>query len=250
DLAAVERTLQRQGDSVAAIITEPVMCNNGCIPPGPGYLEGLRALCDHYGCLLIFDEVITGFRLGLSGAQGYYGVTPDLAVFGKAMASGYPISVLAGREKYLRLLAEGTVIHAGTMNSGNPSVAAALATLEVLERDDVHARLHRLGARLRDGLRAAARDAGQPLRVQGPGPMFHAGFALPGREDAPVRDLRGALDAYDRPKYAAFVAEMQERGVRLIGRGLWYVSAAHTEGEIEHAVETAREVLEGMEREA
>jgi len=245
DLAAVERTLQRQGDSVAAIITEPVMCNNGCIPPGPGYLEGLRALCDQYGCLLIFDEVITGFRLSLGGAQSFYGVTPDLAVFGKALASGYPLSVLAGREGHMRLVAEGKVIHAGTMNAGNPSVAAARATLEVLERDDVVAKLFSRGCRLADGLRRAAAETGHSVLVQGPGPMFHMGFT----SARAVESLRG-MSGYDRPKYAAFVAQMQERGVRLIGRGLWYVSAAHTEGEIEHAVETAREVLEGMEREA
>jgi len=188
------------------------MCNSGCIPPAPGFLEGLRALCDRYGALLIFDEVITGFRLALGGAQDYFGVVPDLAVFGKALASGYPISVLAGRERWMRRIADGGVIHAGTMNAGNPCVAAALATLDVLERENVPAGLGARGRRLMEGLRAAAEGTGRPLLVQGPGPMFHAGFT----DRTEVNDYRDTL-AYDKSLYAHFVARMQERGVRLIG---------------------------------
>ncbi len=143
----------------------------------------------------------------------------------------------------MRRVAEGTVIQAGTMNSGNPSVAAAVATLEELERDRVHPRLFALGERLMEGLREAARATGQPLLIQGPGPMFHAGFTTLPR----VRDYRDML-AFDKAKAAAFAFGMQERGIRLIGRGLWYLSAAHTADEIDHAVSTAREVLESMER--
>src|SRR5262249_30503644 len=101
DLSLVQRTLRDQADEIAAVITEPVICNSGCIEPEPGFLEGLRDLCDRHGIVLIFDEVITGFRLGLGGAQKYFGVMPDLAVFGKAMASGYPISVLAGKRRFM-----------------------------------------------------------------------------------------------------------------------------------------------------
>src|SRR5207249_7823549 len=175
DLALVEKTLAARGQdrgcagALAAVITEPVMCNSGCIPPEPEFLPGLRRLCDRYGSLLIFDEVITGFRLGLGGAQAYYDVTPDLAVFGKAMASGYPISVVAGKRQWMQLIAQGKVIHAGTMNSGNPSVAAALATLELLERDRLHQQLFTRGQQLMEGLQRAAQEAGQPLRIQGPG---------------------------------------------------------------------------------
>lgn len=238
DLALVERTMAKRHAEVAAIITEPVMCNNGCIEPAPGFLAGLRQLCDHYGCALIFDEVITGFRLGMGGAQGYYGVIPDLAVFAKAMANGYPISALAGKQSWMQPIAEGKVIHAGTMNASNPTVAAALATIDVLERKQVHDHLFRLGRRLMEGLRSAAQEACQPLLVQGPGPMFHAGFTpLP-----QVRNYRETL-TYDRAQYARFHQEMQEQGIRLIGRGLWYLSAAHTEEEINAAIDTARAVL-------
>lgn len=241
DLSLLEETLGERHAELAAVITEPIMANHGCIEPEPGFLAGLRRLCDRYGILLIFDEVITGFRLSTGGAQAHYGVVPDLAVFGKALASGYPISVLAGRRRWMEAIADGRVIHAGTMNSGVPSVAAARATLAVLERERVHERLFALGRRLMEGLRDAARKAGQPLLVQGPGPMFHTGFTVRDR----VRDYRDTF-AYDRPRFADFVFRMQERGIRLIGRGLWYLSAAHTEEEVERAVATAGEVLTEM----
>lgn len=240
DLALVDQTLRDWRHEIGAIITEPVMCNSGCIEPAPGFLAGLRQLCDSHGIVLIFDEVITGFRLGMGGAQKHFGVTADLAIFGKAMASGYPISVLAGRRRIMEKIADGTVIHAGTMNSGQPSIAAAQATLDVLEEDNVHSRLFELGRRLMEGLRDASKRAGQPMLVQGPGPMFHAGFT----PLAAVRDFRETL-TYEKPRYAAFVAAMQERGIRLIGRGLWYISAAHTPEEIDQCIATAYEVLKG-----
>jgi glutamate-1-semialdehyde 2,1-aminomutase len=243
DLPLLESVVRKRAAEIAAIITEPVMCNSGCLPPEPGYLEGLRRLCDELGIVLIFDEVITGFRLAMGGAQEHFGVVPDLAVFGKALGSGHPISVLAGRKTLMQPIADGKVIHAGTLNSGVTGVAASLATLGVLERDRVHARLYRLGARLMDGLRAAARATGHAMLVQGPGPMFHAGFTTLGR----AKEYRD-LFATDRPKYAAFVAALQDRGVRLIGRGLWYVSAAHTEADVDRCLQVVREVLDGMKR--
>ena len=241
DLAMVERVFAQHAHELAAVITEPVMCNNGCIPPQPGFLQGLRDLCDRSGTVLIFDEVITGFRTSLGGAQQQFAITPDLAVFGKAMASGYPISVLAGQEKFMRLIAEGKVIHAGTMNSGNPSVAAALQTVQILERDRVPEELRRKGEFLMAGLREASQRAGHPLLIQGLGPMFHAGFS----PLAAVRDYRETL-SYDKGAYARFVAGMHARGIRLIGRGLWYVSAAHSDADLGRAISTAYEALRGM----
>ncbi len=241
DLALVERALAAHGDDVAAIITEPIMCNAGCIEPLPGFLQGLRDLADKHGCALIFDEVITGFRIHLGGAQTYYGITPDLAIFAKAMANGYPISAIVGRQKWMQPIADGRVVHAGTMNAGNPTIAAALATIEVLENDHVNERLHRLGKRLIAGLREADRETGQNAVIMGPGPMVHVGFAA----DADIHDFRGTFK-YDKPKGSRFITEMQERGIRIIGRGLWYISAAHTEAEIDHAVTVAREVFKSL----
>lgn len=238
DLPLLEKVVRDRHRDIAAIITEPVMCNSGCIPPEPGFLAGLRRLCDEHGIVLVFDEVITGFRLGPGGAQAHFGVVPDLAVFGKALGSGYPLSVLAGRKAPMRLVAEGKVIHAGTLNSGLSSVAASLATLKILERDRVHERLFALGARLMEGLRAAARETGHAVLVQGPGPMFHLAFTSLPR----VKEYRD-LFAVDRAKLAAFVAAMQDRGIRLIGRGLWYVSGAHTEADVDRCVGVARSVL-------
>ena len=238
DLDAVERALASDPEGVAAVITEPVMCNSGCILPADGFLEGLRSLCSFYGAVLIFDEVITGFRLGMSGAQGYFAVAPDLAVFGKAMANGFPISALVGKAEVMAHVAEGKALHAGTMNAGNPTVAAAVATLDILEREQVHDRLFTLGSELAEGLRRVSAQSGHPLRVAGPGPMFHAGFTSAGE----IIDYRDTF-SYDTAKYGRFVEGMHRRGIRLIGRGLWYLSAAHTRGDVEIALTAAADVL-------
>jgi len=183
DLDAVRRVMVAHGNTIAAIITEPVMCNQGCIEPLPGFLEGLRAICDAHGSALILDEIITGFRLNLGGAQRHYGVTPDLALFGKALGSGFPLAAIAGRARWMAPLEEGRAYHAGNMNGNNGCIAAGLATVEILEREDGQAlrRIARLGATLRDGLAHLGKGHGHELRVQGPGPMFHRGCPGPGR---------------------------------------------------------------------
>ena len=241
DLELLEKVVAERHEEIAAIITEPVMCNSGCIPPKPGFLQGIRDLCDRYGIVFILDEVITGFRLGLGGAQQHFGVTPDLAIFGKAMASGFPISVLCGKREYMQLIASGEVIHAGTMNSGNPCIAAAQATIEVLEEAGTHERLFALGKQLMEGIIQATEETGHAVLVQGMGPMFHVGFT----EASEVNDFRDTF-TYDKAKYAQFVGGMQERGIRLIGRGLWYISAVHTAADIEVCIQAVRETLQEM----
>jgi glutamate-1-semialdehyde 2,1-aminomutase len=241
DLKLVKKTLAEKGHEIAAIITEPVMCNNGCIPPGDGYLQGLRKLCDDYGIALIFDEVITGFRIGLRGAQSHYNVIPDISIFAKAMASGYPISVIAGKQKWMQVIEEGKVIHAGTMNSGNAPVAAALATLQVLEETDPYKNMYALGKELMNGLQKIARDLNLPLLVQGLGPVFHTGFTNLTR----VKEYRDTF-SYDKIRLQKFIAGMHDKGIRIIGRGLWYISAAHTSDDIAYALQKAREVLGNM----
>ncbi|HZJ44867.1 MAG TPA: aspartate aminotransferase family protein [Pyrinomonadaceae bacterium] len=243
DLDIVENALQQHGDEIAAIITEPIMCNNGCIEPKEGFLQGLRALCDRYGVVLIFDETITGFRLGLGGAQALYGVTPDLAIFGKAMASGFAISLFAGKKELMNLIAKGEVTHAGTYNSNNACVAAAMATLEVLEDggDELRERIFTLGCQLRDSLRDIARNHAHNILLSGPGPMFHMAFtSIP-----EIKDYRDCLDC-DSANYGQFVKNMLDRGVRLIGRGLWYLSAAHTTADIDLALGAANDALTSL----
>jgi len=241
DLDLVRKTVASRYKEIAAIITEPVMCNNGCILPSEGYLQGLRDICDQYGIALIFDEVITGFRLSIGGAQKYFGITPDLSIFAKAMGSGYPISALTGKKEWMQKIEEGKVIHAGTMNSSNPTIAAALATITVLETEKPYERLFTYGNKLMDGIRNAAIKARQNLLVQGPGPMFQIGFT----DVKTVNDYRETFN-YDRVKLSKFISGMHDRCIRIIGRGLWYISLAHTEDEIDHAIKTAAEVLRSL----
>jgi glutamate-1-semialdehyde 2,1-aminomutase len=238
DLKLLKKTILENHTQIAAIITEPVMCNNGCITPAAGFLEGIRSLCDEYGIALIFDEVITGFRLSIGGAQQWMNITPDLSIFAKAMGSGYPISAIVGKKEWMSLIEESKVIHAGTMNSSNPTIAAALATIQVLEKENPYSRLFEYGERLMKGLREAARDTGQNLLVQGLGPIIHTGFT----DLKTVKDYRDTF-SYDRVKLGKFIAAMQDKGIRIIGRGLWYISAAHTQADIDHAIKIAKQVL-------
>jgi glutamate-1-semialdehyde 2,1-aminomutase len=244
DLDAVEQAFKRHPGEIAAVITEPIMCNQGCIEPRAGFLRGLRELCDRYDAALIFDEIITGFRLDLGGAQAHYGVTPDLAVFGKALGSGNPISALVGGAEWFAAVEANEVYHAGTLNSNNVSVAAALKTVEVLERNDraAHRHIVRIGTALRDGFAELARGQFPELRVMGPGPMFHLGFRSPGE----VHAYRDVL-AYDNARYGRFVAGMARRGIRLIGRGLWYICAAHDASHVQETLDVAAVVLRELQ---
>ena len=241
NLPLLKKTVAERHKEIAAIITEPVMCNNGCILPEEGFLEGLREVCDEYDIALIFDEVITGFRLSLGGAQQYFGITPDISVFAKAMASGYPISAVVGKRKWMNVIEESKVIQAGTMNSSNATVAAALATIEILETENPYERLFQYGKKLMEGLKEAASATGQNLLVQGAGPMFNTAFT----DLKSIKDYRDTL-SLDRTKLRKFISGMQDSKVRIIGRGLWYISAAHTEADIDEAIKKASKILSSL----
>lgn len=241
DLELLKKIVKERHQEIAAIITEPVMCNSGCIPPKAGFLEGIRALCDEFKITFILDEVITGFRVSISGAQKHFNILPDLSIFAKAMGSGYPISAIVGKREWMELIAQSKVIHAGTMNASNPTIAAALATIEVLERENPYERMYRLGLKLMDGLRKAAKDNGHNLLVQGLGPMFNTGFT----DLKEVNNYRDTF-SYDKAKLSKFVAAMHNEGIRIIGRGLWYISTVHTEEEIDHAIAVATKVLKNL----
>jgi glutamate-1-semialdehyde 2,1-aminomutase len=239
DAAAVERLLEARPGEVAAIIAEPILCNNGCLAPRPGYLQALRSLCDRHGVVLVFDEVITGFRVATGGAQQLFGVTPDLAVFGKAVGGGFPLSVIAGREPLVGLVDAGRVVHAGTFN-GNPIVlAAARATLDVLAADGgavlAAARLH--GERIMAQLERLAEREGVPLRVFGQGTVFKPAVGLPGEPGA-FRDIVRA----DAAALQKLVVQLFHHGVYCVPDGRWYVSGVHGPAEaalVEHALPSA-----------
>ncbi len=247
DAAVLERYLSLHSGEIAAVITEPVMCNTAVIPPREGYLEAMRELCTRHDVVLIFDEVITGFRLSLAGAQGRFGVEPDLTIFGKAIANGMPISCLAGKERYMGLIAAGKVGHGGTYNSIPPAVAGAVATLDALERDGaaVYARIEHIGTMLMDGIRRIAERLSVPIVVQGYGSIFYVGFPYDASalaDGQAVYDYRSSL-AMNQELYTQFVSAMVDRGVRLIPRGNWFLSSAHSEADVEATLRAVEDVL-------
>lgn len=239
DLQLVENLLEVSGKEIAAIIMEPVMCNNGCIVPEKSYLQGIRDLCDRYGVALIFDEVITGFRLSLSGAQGYFNIKPDLSIFAKAIGSGHPISAIVGKNEWMDMITQSKAIHAGTMNACNSTVAAALATIKVLEDDvETYARMYALGNKLMLGIRYIAARYGITMLIEGPGPVFSTTFS----DLEKSYDYRDTLHA-DKAKLAEFVNALQEQGIRILSRGLWYISAVHTVADMEVALTAVEKVF-------
>ena len=232
NLAWLEARLAK-GD-VAGVIMEPAMCNQGAIAPAPGYLEGALEACRKHGAILIFDEVITGFRLGRQGAQARFGVTPDLSIFAKAMANGFPVAAIVGRADLLDLFATGGVLHGGTFNAQPVTMAAMVATQQSLVPEEFEAAGAR-GVRLRDGVAQILHDAGHKAQVTGFELMFHVGFGL----EAPARNYRDLLKS-DKPMYVKFAHALLKRGVRVLERGAWFVSLAHDDGVIDATLDAVR----------
>jgi len=243
DLDAVSRLMAARGHEVAVVVVEPVAGNMGVVPPAPGYLQGLRDLCTRHGALLLFDEVITGFRVAPGGAQARYGVRPDLTCLGKIIGGGLPVGAYGGRRDLMEQISPlGPIYQAGTL-SGNPlAVAAGLATLRALADPAVYERLETLGARVESGLVDAARHAGVPLTVNRVGSMLTAFFAA-----SPVVDLTSAKRS-DTARYARFFHAMLERGVFLAASQFEaaFVSLAHTDDDLEAAARAAREAMKTL----
>lgn len=238
DCASVERIFANHAEDISSIICEPMLCNSGCISPKPGFLEFLREITQRHGTLLIFDEVITGFRLHMAGAQGFYGVTPDLATYGKAIGSGIAVSALAGRSEFMKLIANGNVVHAGTMN-GNPiALAAVKATLDVLSRHSgsIYDDLWRRGEQLRQGLETLLLAKGYSVVTSGGGPVFQLSFM-----EKPARNYRETLAA-DKSRYSDFAVALLDEGVLVLPDGRWYVSAAHSDQDTEATLSAAERV--------
>jgi glutamate-1-semialdehyde 2,1-aminomutase len=243
DAAALEALLDETRGQIACVILEPVTGNMGCVPPAPGYLEQVRALCSKHGALLIFDEVMTGFRTALGGAQAHYGVTPDITCFGKVIGGGLPVGAFGGpRTLMAKLAPEGSIYQAGTL-SGNPlAMAAGLATLRPLFEAGVYEGLTHTAARVSEGIAAAARESGIDAVATHAGSMFSV-FLL---KEAPnsFTDVKQA----DTKLFGRFFWEMLERGVYLAPSAFeaGFVSTAHGEHEIERTLLAAREAFQAV----
>ena len=240
DFDAATRLFEEIGQEIAALIIEPIVGNANCILPREGYLQHLRALCTKHGALLIFDEVMTGFRVALGGAQARYGITPDLSTFGKIIGGGMPVGAYGGRRELMQQIAPaGPIYQAGTL-SGNPvAMAAGLATLDLIQAPGFHDELERRTHALCDGLEAAAREAGVAFcTTRAPG-MFGLYFRT-----EPVETFEDAK-ASDTARFNRFFHAMLRRGVYLAPSAFeaGFVSSAHGEAEIAHTLAAAREAF-------
>ncbi|OQX30514.1 MAG: glutamate-1-semialdehyde-2,1-aminomutase [Candidatus Sedimenticola endophacoides] len=241
DIDQVRETFERLGAQIACIIVEPVAGNMNCIPPLPGFLEGLREVCDTHGSVLIFDEVMTGFRVGLGGAQGHYGVRPDLTTLGKVIGGGMPVGAFGGRREIMEKIAPlGPVYQAGTL-SGNPvAMAAGLKTLELISAPGFFEALGAKTERLVSGLTGAARAAGVPLTSNQVGGMFGIFFS-----DAEKVTNYAQATACDQERFKAFFHAMLEHGVYLAPSAFeaGFVSAAHSDADIQATLDAAAAAL-------
>jgi glutamate-1-semialdehyde 2,1-aminomutase len=240
DAEAVERAFERAGEEIAAVIVEPVAGNMNLVAPCPGFLETLRRLCTRYGALLIFDEVMTGFRVALGGAQALYGIRPDLTTLGKVIGGGLPLAAFGGRRDVMQAIAPlGPVYQAGTL-SGNPlAVAAGLATLELVQEAGFFGRLSATAQQLCEGLAAAARERGVAFSAQSAGGMFGLYF----REAPPA--TYGEVMQCDREAFNRFFHAMLARGIYLAPSAYeaGFVSSAHGASEIEETLSAARQAF-------
>ncbi len=241
DLDSVVGLFDAHPGEIAAVVVEPVAGNMGCVPPVEGFLEGLRALCTKHGALLVFDEVMTGFRVSRGGAQERFGIQPDLTTLGKVIGGGLPVGAYGGREDLMRMIApDGPVYQAGTL-SGNPlAVAAGLATLRILQEDDgVYAHLEKLGRTFDESVPEIGKRLGIPIAWNRAGAMGSLFFS-----EVPVVDWPSA-SAASGPRFKALFHGLLERGVHLPPSPFeaWFWSNSHTEADVERTLEAIEQVL-------
>ena len=272
----LEQAFDRNRGEVAAVIMEPINANTNCIMPEPGYLEAAKDMCEREGALLIFDEVITGFRVAYGGAQELLGITPDLATYAKSLAAGFPIAMLAGRREVMDMLGSGDVYHGGSYNSNVISIAAAHATLtqmrdnpntdcnattelvnsdraatetaerattdtsERTSRDSIFTQMSDRGNQLMEGLRTVAAELDSDLHVQGLGTVFGISFNPSGET---IRNYRDHAAKCNPEAYATFARNMMQQGIRLSSNGRIHLSSAHTKAQVAQTIAATREVL-------
>lgn len=243
DIAALKAIIKKEWKSVACVITEPVVGNIGCVLPKPGFLESLRKLTKDNGIVLIFDEVMTGFRLSYGGAQEYYGITPDMTCLGKVIGGGLPVGAYGGKKEIMSMVSpEGPVYQAGTL-SGNPlAMTAGIETLKILSRADTYKKLERASALLEKGLVNAAKKAGVKTKFYRAGTMFCTYFT-----DTDVTDYNTAKTS-DTSRFSRFFSGMLKRGIYTAPSQFeaGFMSLAHSEKDIEETVKAAYETLKGI----
>ena len=236
----LEETIRRHRHEIAAVLMEPIMCNTGCIMPEPGYLEFVRQITAENGIALIFDEVITGFRVALGGAQAYFGVTPDITVMAKALGGGFPIAAVGAKKPIMDLIAQGDVGHFGTYNTSPLVMSAANAVLQELAKPGTYEHLFDLGDTLGKGLVEVISRAGFPVICQGLGPAFQIFFS-----EGPILDYRQAVAMARNEPYQAFHHAMRKRGVLFHPSPFenWFVSTAHTKVDIDEILNRADDAM-------
>jgi glutamate-1-semialdehyde 2,1-aminomutase len=242
DVDALQQLFRRYGSEIAAVITEPVLCNSGCLMPEPAFLAALERIPREHGALLIFDEVITGFRMAPGGAQQRFGITPDVATFGKALAGGITLSAFAGRKDVMEGMLAG-VAFGGTFNGNPMAMAAAVTTLDVLAADGGAALAHadRMGRLLQRGIAESAARHGLQLSITGFGAAFSLHFGSPG----PHRTYRDTL-ADDKEILQRFLRLALDEGLFLLPDGRLYLSTAHTEADIADSVAAVDRTFAGL----
>ena len=241
DAESFREVMDQRGSEVAAVITEPAMFNTGCILPEPGYLELLRAETEKHGALLIFDEVITGFRFSRGGAQEWFGVTPDLTTMAKGLGGGFPVAALGGSREAMRMIAEGRYSHSGTYNANVVQCAAVSATMDVLAEPGLYERQRALGDRLSGGLCDLATEAGLQTRADGIGTVFQLWFS-----DRPIHNWRDARAYADEARFTHWWQEMLLRGVLFhpLQFENLFVSLVHTDEDVDQTLRAATEAFE------
>lgn len=247
NVEATVRLIEEQASEIAVVIAEPILGFGGAVPADPEYLRALRAVTRKHGILLAFDEVITGFRFRMGGAQHHYDVQPDLTVLGKVIAGGYPLAAFGGRADVMDLLSieshpDDYIFQSGTFSATPLSIAAGLASLMIIEDSDVFSAVNALGEQLRAGLKRVTQEAGYPVQVTGVGPMFHTHFTV-----EPVSDARAVCDA-DETRLRDLHLRLLSKGVFVYQGHVSFVSAAHDEQDIEVTIKAYSDVLNEMRR--
>jgi len=245
DGEALERLIRERGEEIAAVVTEPIMCNTGCILPVPGYLELMRQLTRQFGIVLIFDEVITGFRVAPGGAQQYYGVLPDITVMAKGFGGGFPIAALGGKKEIMQLVADGIVSMAGTYSGNGIAISAANATLDFLMTPGVYRELFEKSECLMRGMGEHLASAGFETSVVGVGPLFQVWFT-----SSPIRNYRDAVRHARRDWFRIWWEEMMKRGVLFHPDAFenLFVSFAHSDADVEFTLRAVEAALPEIRR--